>query len=50
MLNEMDCDMAQGYYISQALAPVEFAAWLKDSPWPAAAISAENLQGLGTRD
>jgi hypothetical protein len=25
--------MAQGYYISHALAPVEFAAWLKDSPW-----------------
>jgi len=33
MLNELDCDMAQGYYISQALAPMEFAAWLKDSPW-----------------
>ena len=46
MLKELDCDMAQGYYISQALAPLEFTAWLKDSPWPAAAISAE-LKGLG---
>lgn len=43
MLNELGCDMAQGYYISQALAPAEFSAWLKESPWPAAGAEATGL-------
>jgi diguanylate cyclase (GGDEF)-like protein len=43
MLNELGCDMAQGYYISQALAAAEFAAWLKDSPWRAGSLAATGL-------
>ena len=27
------CDAAQGYYISQALAPEEFVRWLRQTPW-----------------
>ncbi len=48
MLKELDCDMAQGYYISPPLAATEFSAWLQESPWQASAIGAD-LQGLGSR-
>ncbi len=44
MLNELDCDMAQGYYISEALAPLELSAWFKDSPWRVAAVPVKSAR------
>lgn len=32
-LKEMGCDGAQGFYMGRPLDPVEFLAWMNDSPW-----------------
>lgn len=34
MLIELNCDVAQGYYISQPLLPEDIEVWLRESRWP----------------
>ena len=33
LLDILDCDTAQGFYISRALPENELQQWLQDSPW-----------------
>jgi len=35
-LEELGCDIAQGYYISKPLPADKFIAWLTESDWPCA--------------
>jgi EAL domain-containing protein (putative c-di-GMP-specific phosphodiesterase class I) len=40
-LKRLDCDEAQGYYISPPLPAHAFRGWLEDSPWQQALACGE---------
>ncbi|HEX4882673.1 MAG TPA: EAL domain-containing protein [Casimicrobiaceae bacterium] len=46
-LRSLGCDMAQGYLMSPPVGPLQITAWLRESPWAAAAPAGKELRRTG---